>query len=82
MRLLYSGGVVLIFATFVLLYRHAWSRRAQLGLTPVDELKLRYGMRAHLCSGPVHAWNGYQQGAALSRLEREPGPIGVAGGHA
>ena len=96
LMLLYSSGVVLIFGTFTLLYRHAWSRRQGLGLDKEQELTLRYGMRAHVLStalgvisialvgvrgdlaflggiiyglmGPLHAWNGYQQGKAQARL--------------
>jgi uncharacterized membrane protein len=45
---LYSIGVVLIFAVFVLLYQHALSRRTD--LTPDELLVLRYGQRAHLIS--------------------------------
>ncbi|MEZ5316095.1 MAG: TMEM175 family protein [Vicinamibacterales bacterium] len=48
--LLYSSGVVLIFGTFLLLYRHAWRRRARLALDPEDEVILRYEARAHLIS--------------------------------
>jgi uncharacterized membrane protein len=48
--LVYSAGVVLIFGTFVLLYRHAWSRRRALALTPAGELRLRYKTRAHQLS--------------------------------
>lgn len=50
LMLLYSSGVVMIFGTFALLYRHAWGRRAQLGLTPADLIALKYGSRAHLIS--------------------------------
>lgn len=48
--LVYSAGVVLIFGLFVLLYRHAWTRRRALVLTPVEELRLRYKGRAHVIS--------------------------------
>ena len=48
--LLYSTGVVLIFGLFVLLYRHAWAKRAELGLSAADELTLKYGRRAHVLS--------------------------------
>jgi len=47
---LYSMGVVLIFGLFVLLYRHAWSKRAELGLSRADELTLKFSQRAHLIS--------------------------------
>jgi hypothetical protein len=45
---LYSGGVVLIFGTFVLLYLHAWRRRADLELAPSQQILLRYTARGHL----------------------------------
>ena len=49
--LLYSSGVVLIFGTFVAMYRHAWRKRAQLGLSPTDIVELQSGMRGHMISG-------------------------------
>lgn len=48
--LLYSSGVVLIFGLFVLLYRHAWSKRAALQLSPEEETTLRFKQRAHVIS--------------------------------
>jgi hypothetical protein len=42
--------VVLIFFVFVMLYRHAWKKRAKLELTKREELSLKYGQRAHLIS--------------------------------
>jgi uncharacterized membrane protein len=101
---IYSVGVVLIFGTFVLLYRHAWAQRRDLGLTDTDEINLRHGMRAHAISaslgvvsialalvlplqwigvagmlyalmGPLQAWNGYRNGAAIAALNaRSIGP--------
>ena len=50
LMMLYSTGVVLIFLVFVLLYRHAWSKRATLDLTEKEELSLKFGLRAHLIS--------------------------------
>ncbi|HYN06128.1 MAG TPA: TMEM175 family protein [Vicinamibacterales bacterium] len=50
LMLLYSSGVVLIFFVFVLLYRHAWKKRATLELTEKEELSLKFGQRAHLIS--------------------------------
>ncbi len=47
LMLTYSTGIVLIFGTFMLLYRHAWSQRRALGLSPGEEVSLRYGQRAH-----------------------------------
>ena len=97
LMLLYSGGILLIFGTFILLYQHAWSQRKRLDLNAVEEVGLRYGMRAHMLSaglgvtsilialspigsmfaglvyvlmGPLHAWNGYALGAAVSKLEK------------
>jgi uncharacterized membrane protein len=55
LMLLYSAGVLLIFGTFVLLYRHAGRRRAALELTAADEVMRRFGMRAHLVSSSVAA---------------------------
>jgi uncharacterized membrane protein len=46
----YSVGVTLIFGTFVLLYRHAWRRRASLGLDPEELIALRFKKRAHQIS--------------------------------
>jgi len=99
--LLYSAGVVLVFGTFVLLYRHAWRKRGQLDLSPAELLKLKFGWRSHMISmllgvasivlvlinrelapiagfiyalmGPLHGWNGYQTGKALSLLPRPEG---------
>jgi len=50
LMLLYSTGVVLIFGVFVLLYYHAWRKRAALDLSTSDELSLKYGMRGHVIS--------------------------------
>jgi hypothetical protein len=50
LMLLYSGGVVLIFTTFLMLFRHAWTRRAALNLSAADEVSLRFGVRSHAIS--------------------------------
>lgn len=50
LMLLYSSGIVLLFFVFVMLYRHAWKKRASLDLTEKEELSLKYGQRAHLIS--------------------------------
>jgi uncharacterized membrane protein len=50
MMFVYSGGVLALFATFVLLHRHAWRQRAALKLTPEEEVTLRFSTRAHLLS--------------------------------
>jgi uncharacterized membrane protein len=46
--LLYSGGIVLIFATLAALYGHAWRRRHDLELSPADAVTLRFGLSGHL----------------------------------
>jgi uncharacterized membrane protein len=51
--LTYSFGVVAIFGLFLLLYRHAWSRRAQLGLELAELVTLRFNIRAHLISASL-----------------------------
>lgn len=50
LMVVYSGGVVMIFACFVLLHQHAWSRRAALGLTPREQTQLTYSQRSHAIS--------------------------------
>jgi hypothetical protein len=50
LMVMYSTGVVLIFGTFVLLYRHARARRAELDLSPSDDVALAYGLRGHVIS--------------------------------
>jgi uncharacterized membrane protein len=94
---IYSTGVLVLFSVFVLLHLHAWRRRHELQLTPIEEVVLLYGKRAHMLSaglavvslilvalmprqtacagiiyalmGPLHAWNGYQGGAAQARIK-------------
>lgn len=46
----YSFGVLAIFGVFVLLYRHAWTRREQLALDRTELVTLRFNRRAHLIS--------------------------------
>jgi len=53
LMLLYSSGVLMIFGTFVFLYRHAWRKRRELDLSPSAEIELRYGQRAHLLSATL-----------------------------
>lgn len=48
--LVYSAGVAMIFGVFLLLYRHAWAARGQLGLDAADLVRLRYAARAHALS--------------------------------
>jgi uncharacterized membrane protein len=48
--LTYSVGVVCVFGLLALLYRHAWSRRATLGLDAADLIVLRFSTRAQLIS--------------------------------
>src|SRR5262249_51646541 len=47
LMILYSTGVLVIFGTFLLLYRHAWQQRAVLELSPLDEVQLRFRARGH-----------------------------------
>ena len=46
--MLYSAGVVMIFGTFLLLYRHA--RSLTTGLSPTDVVDMRFAARAHAIS--------------------------------
>ena len=48
--LTYSTGVTLIFGTFVMLYQHAWRRRAALALDSSELVTLRFKKRAHMIS--------------------------------
>jgi uncharacterized membrane protein len=48
--LLYSAGVLAIFATFALLHRHAWRQRAELALTDEELVTLRFSTYAHVIS--------------------------------
>jgi uncharacterized membrane protein len=48
--LIYSSGVAAVFGLFILLYRHAWQKRAALGLDAAAQLTLRFNMRAHMMS--------------------------------
>ncbi len=50
LMLLYNAGVVLIFGTFLLLYRHATRRRANVALSPSEELQFDFGRRSHIIS--------------------------------
>ena len=47
---MYSGGVVLVFSTFIMLYWHAWRRRRELDLDASELLGLRFSRRAHMIS--------------------------------
>ena len=53
LMMLYSAGVVAIFGVFVLLYLHAWRRRAMLNLSRSEETTLRFSMRAHVLSAAL-----------------------------
>lgn len=50
---MYSSGVLLIFATFVLLHRHAWRRRTFLDLDERELLTLRFSTRSHILSASL-----------------------------
>lgn len=47
---MYSLGVLVIFAAFSLLHRHAWRQRTALGLSAAELMTLRYSTRSHLIS--------------------------------
>jgi len=47
LMILYSTGVLVIFSTFVLLYRHAWQQRTTLDLSPLEEVQLKFRARGH-----------------------------------
>ena len=55
LMLIYSSGVVAIFVTFILLHRHARSRRTELGLDAEDLMRLRFSTRAHAISALLGA---------------------------
>jgi uncharacterized membrane protein len=42
--LIFSGGYVAIFAIFALLYWHAWRKRTELALTPLEQLITRHSL--------------------------------------
>jgi hypothetical protein len=69
---LYSAGVVAIFAVFVLLHRHAWGRRDQLGLSPAELVTLRYSTRAHALSTALGV-------VSLGIVAMRPGLAGLSG---
>ena len=55
LMLVYSSGVLAIFTTFILLHRHAWKRRLELGLDARELLQLRFSTRAHWISAVLGA---------------------------
>ena len=69
---MYSGGVVLVFSTFALLYWHAWRRRRELGLDASELVTLRFGRRAHLISVGIGVLS-----LALNFLTGLPGLAGM-----
>jgi uncharacterized membrane protein len=52
---IYSGGFVVLFVAFALLYHHAWQRREALGLDPIAAFEARAGIVAHLLSASIGA---------------------------
>jgi uncharacterized membrane protein len=48
--LAYSSGVVLVFGSFVLMYRHAWKKRDKMKLTADEVITLRFAKRGHQMS--------------------------------
>jgi uncharacterized membrane protein len=69
---LYSGGVVLVFGTFLLLYWHAWRRRRDLDLDASELVTLRFSRRAHLISAGIGVLS-----LALNYLTGLPGLAGM-----
>jgi len=69
---MYSGGVVLVFSTFVALYWHAWRRRRDLDLDASELVTLRFGRRAHLISVGIGLFS-----LALNYLTALPGLSGM-----
>jgi uncharacterized membrane protein len=51
--LMYSGGVVLVFGSFVMLYQQAWRKRATLNLSLSEQETLRFGKRGHVISASL-----------------------------
>lgn len=47
LMLIYSTGFLAVFLVFVLLYRHAWRRRADLGLDPAEIYDTRSSIQHH-----------------------------------
>ncbi|MEO6224122.1 MAG: TMEM175 family protein, partial [Vicinamibacterales bacterium] len=47
---IYSTGVLVMFSLFVLLHMHAWRRRHELQLTPLEEVVLLFSKRSHMLS--------------------------------
>jgi hypothetical protein len=41
---IFSGGYVAIFAIFSLMYWHAWRKRTELALTPLEQLLTRHSL--------------------------------------
>jgi len=48
LMVIYSSGIVLIFTCFVLLYRHAWRHRGEIGLSRREEAELVLAQRSHM----------------------------------
>jgi uncharacterized membrane protein len=90
--LVYSTGGLVMFGVFVLLHQHAWRRRYELELSPVEEVVLQYGKRAHLLSTGLCAasllliWLVPSQPAFAGMIYGLMGPLhawnGYAGGAA
>jgi hypothetical protein len=53
LMLLYSTGVLVIFAVFLLLYWHAWRQRKGMELSAVEEVQLKYRARSHGISAGI-----------------------------
>ena len=53
--LIYGGGVVALYTLLSLLYAHAYRRRRELDLTPLEIFDTRAGIREHLLAAAVGA---------------------------
>jgi len=53
LMMIYSSGYVAIFIIFWFLYRHALRQRAELALSPVEELITRASAREHLINSGI-----------------------------
>jgi uncharacterized membrane protein len=74
---LYSLGVVLIFGTFVLLYRHANARRTSEAFSPAEQLQFRFARRSHVISLSLGV---FSLALALASMASGVGWLALVGG--
>jgi uncharacterized membrane protein len=55
--LIYGAGVIALYALLALLYAHAYRRRGELDLTPLEEFDTRASIRAHLLAAGIGAFS-------------------------